>query len=288
MAGNELLDRDRELRAVDALVAQAAEGEARLVLIEGAAGIGKTRLLGEARRRAEAAGMRALAARGSELEREFAFGVVRQLFEPVLGRERRRALAGAAATAEAVFTALAGADTADSSFAALHGLYWLAANLTEEGPLALVGDDLHWCDRASLRFSPTWRAGSRTCRCSWRRACARPSPAPTRRCWPSSPATRWPRRCIRARSAMPPSTRSCAGAWGRAPTTPSWPRARRPAAATRSSSASAPEDSGREYMNFAERAQDVAKFFGTQDAARLRALKARVDPDGTVVANHPV
>jgi len=152
MAGNELLDRDRELRAVDGLVAQAVEGEARLMLIEGAAGIGKTRLLGEARRRAEAAGMRALAARGSELEREFAFGVVRQLFEPLLGRERRRALAGAAATAEAVFTAPAGADTADSSFAALHGLYWLAANLTEEGPLALVVDDLHWCDRASLRF----------------------------------------------------------------------------------------------------------------------------------------
>jgi FAD/FMN-containing dehydrogenase len=50
----------------------------------------------------------------------------------------------------------------------------------------------------------------------------------------------------------------------------------------------APEDSGREYMNFAERARDVARFFGTQDAARLRALKARLDPDGTVVANHPV
>ena len=82
MAGPELLDRDRELHAVDGLVAEAAEGEARLVLIEGAAGIGKTRLLSEARRRAEAAGMRALTARGSELEREFAFGVVRQLFEP--------------------------------------------------------------------------------------------------------------------------------------------------------------------------------------------------------------
>ena len=70
MAGPELLDRDRELQAVDGLVAEAAEGEARLVLIEGAAGIGKTRLLSEARRRAEAAGMQALTARGSELERE--------------------------------------------------------------------------------------------------------------------------------------------------------------------------------------------------------------------------
>ena len=154
MAGPELLDRDRELQAVDGLVAEAAEGEARLVLIEGAAGIGKTRLLSEARRRAEAAGMRALTARGSELEREFAFGVVRQLFEPVLGRngERELLLAGAAESAEAVFAAPVGEDAGDSSFAALHGLYWLAVNLTAEAPLALVVDDLHWCDRASLRF----------------------------------------------------------------------------------------------------------------------------------------
>ena len=154
MAGPELLDRDRELQAVDGLVAEAAEGEARLVLIEGAAGIGKTRLLSEARRRAEAAGMRALTARGSELEREFAFGVVRQLFEPVLGRngERQPLLAGAAESAEAVFSAPVGEDAGDSSFAALHGLYWLAVNLTAEAPLALVVDDLHWCDRASLRF----------------------------------------------------------------------------------------------------------------------------------------
>ena len=154
MAGPELLDRDRELQAVDGLVAEAADGEARLVLIEGAAGIGKTRLLSEARRRAEAAGMRALTARGSELEREFAFGVVRQLFEPVLGRngERELLLAGAAESAEAVFSAPVGEDTGDTSFAALHGLYWLAVNLTAEAPLALVVDDLHWCDRASLRF----------------------------------------------------------------------------------------------------------------------------------------
>jgi len=72
-----LLDRDGELRALDHLVEAAAGGEARLVLVEGAAGIGKTRLVAEARRRAEMAGMRTLSARGSELERAFAFGVVR-------------------------------------------------------------------------------------------------------------------------------------------------------------------------------------------------------------------
>ena len=49
-----------------------------------------------------------------------------------------------------------------------------------------------------------------------------------------------------------------------------------------------PEDSGREYLNFAERTRDAATFFGTRDAARLRAVKARVDPERTVPANHPV
>ena len=41
---------------------------------------------------------------------------------------------------------------ADPSFAILHGLYWLTANLAESGPILLAIDDLHWADRPSLRF----------------------------------------------------------------------------------------------------------------------------------------
>jgi hypothetical protein len=55
-----------------------------MALIEGPAGIGKTRLLGELKQGASERGLRILSARGSELEREFPFGVVRQL------RRRRR------------------------------------------------------------------------------------------------------------------------------------------------------------------------------------------------------
>ena len=32
-----------------------------------------------------------------------------------------------------------------------HGLYWLASNLAAESPLALVVDDLQWCDAPSVR-----------------------------------------------------------------------------------------------------------------------------------------
>lgn len=136
-------------------VERAVAGDGRVVVVEGPAGIGKSRLLAEARGRAEPS-MRVLCARGSELEGKFAFGVVRQLFEGELSApERREALlAGAAVPAAAVFGAPhAGAPHEDgASFAALHGLYGLVLNLAAEGPMLLVVDDLHWSDRPSLLF----------------------------------------------------------------------------------------------------------------------------------------
>ena len=36
--------------------------------------------------------------------------------------------------------------------AVLHGLYWLIADRTDRGPLALLVDDAHWLDQASARF----------------------------------------------------------------------------------------------------------------------------------------
>jgi AAA ATPase domain len=114
--------------------------------------------VGEVRRRAAAADLRVLAARGGELEREFPFGVVRQLFEPViLGDGGNGAVfAGAAGAARPIFevveTAASGDGAADPSFAVLHGLFWLTVNLSGERPLVVAVDDLHWSDHASLRF----------------------------------------------------------------------------------------------------------------------------------------
>jgi predicted ATPase len=98
-----LLEREREVATLDAFIEGVGRAGSRLGLIGGPAGIGKTSLLAEARRLAEAEGIRILAARGSELEREFAYGVVRQLFEPALAatRARERALGGGAAPARA-------------------------------------------------------------------------------------------------------------------------------------------------------------------------------------------
>ncbi len=154
MADADLLERDDELGIVDDLVGDAAAGEGRFLLIEGPAGIGKTRVLAEVRRRAGTR-VRVLSARGGELEGAFPFGVVRQLFEGLLADDELagRVFAGAAAPARDVLGAPTGqTQSGGASFAVLHGLYWLALNLAEEQPLVLAVDDLHWVDRPSLRF----------------------------------------------------------------------------------------------------------------------------------------
>lgn len=150
-----LLERDRELAEIDGCIAAAAAGRASFLVLEGRAGMGKSSLLDEARARAAAAGLTTSSAIGSELEVEFAFGVVRQLLEPLVGaldrHERARVFEGAAALAEPVLD-LRGEPAVGGQFAALHGLYWVAANLSGAGPLLLAVDDAHWSDAASLRW----------------------------------------------------------------------------------------------------------------------------------------
>jgi DNA-binding CsgD family transcriptional regulator len=155
-----LLEREAQVAALRALADAAQSGGGRFVVIEGSAGIGKTRLLAEGRAVAGAAGMRVLAARGGELEGEFAYGIVRQLFEPLLAAVspdlRAELLSGPAALVEPLFGAPEPAGSlaapAEGSFAILHGLYWLAANVAFQQPTLLAIDDLHWADTPSLRW----------------------------------------------------------------------------------------------------------------------------------------
>jgi DNA-binding CsgD family transcriptional regulator len=127
-------------------------------VIEGPPGIGKTSLIAEAKTRAHEAGVQVLSARGSELERAFSYGVVRQLFEQFLARlsaeGRAELLTGAAALATPLFepAQLAEESADDASLATLHGLYWLTANVASRGRVLLAIDDLHCSDVPSLRW----------------------------------------------------------------------------------------------------------------------------------------
>ena len=155
-ATESLLERDAELAEIDAALARVVDGDGSLVAIEGTGGIGKSRLLGAARERAAALDIRVLAARASELERSFSFGVVRQLLESTVltapEAQRSAWLSGAAQLASVVLEAQGEPPGDDAIFPRLHGLYWLSANLATERPLLLTVDDVQWADESSLAF----------------------------------------------------------------------------------------------------------------------------------------
>jgi predicted ATPase len=81
-----LLERAAQLESITAAIERAVDGAGSVALIEGEAGIGKTELLRASCQIASEAGLTVLTARASELERDYGFGVVRQLFSP---RSRR-------------------------------------------------------------------------------------------------------------------------------------------------------------------------------------------------------
>ena len=144
-----LLERDAELAALGELVAGAAAARGRLVLIEdrrGSASRACCRACATGRPGSSGCWPPARASSSASSPTASSASCSRRTWP----RGPRRCSAGSAAPAAAVFAGLEGEGGA--SFAALHGLYWLALNLAAERPLLLAVDDLHWCDRPSLRF----------------------------------------------------------------------------------------------------------------------------------------
>jgi DNA-binding CsgD family transcriptional regulator len=155
-----LLEREDVMSRAEVALERAQSGRGSLLVIEGRAGMGKTAVLAAVRETAAARGLRVLRGRGAQLEREFGFGVVRQLVEPAMmamsAEERSALLQGPAELAGRVL-GLPGANgiappDGDPSFAVLHGLYWLLAGMAAERPALLVVDDGQWADAASLRY----------------------------------------------------------------------------------------------------------------------------------------
>jgi tetratricopeptide (TPR) repeat protein len=147
-----LVERDSELAAIETF-----ERRGGVMLIEAGAGVGKTSLVDAACTIARREKRIVLRARGSDLERDFAFGIARQLFErrcvDATADERDALLAGPARPVAALFQPDDASHTEqDTGFAVLHGLYWLTVNLADHAPLLLAVDDAHWADESSLRW----------------------------------------------------------------------------------------------------------------------------------------
>ena len=153
-----LLERERELDEIERALARGAGGEGLCLIIEGPAGVGKTRLLDAAHGLAQDEGFRLLSARAGEREREYSWGTVRSLFEPILIASDEAELdelwSGPAAAGRSLLegTVAPTEGTPDSSFAIFNSLYWLTRRLADRQPLLLAIDDLHWVDGASLGF----------------------------------------------------------------------------------------------------------------------------------------
>ncbi|ADB29494.1 transcriptional regulator, LuxR family [Kribbella flavida DSM 17836] len=150
------LERPGELSRIAAALDAAGQGNGRVVVIEGEAGIGKTRLVGEARALAKQRGFVRMQAIGDELESALAWGVVRQMVERSIaryaGEVRAAILAGPAGRAlDALDKATPNAGDAEVA-RTMHALWWVAVDLASPRPLLISVDDAQWSDLPSLRF----------------------------------------------------------------------------------------------------------------------------------------
>jgi len=145
--------REAELGALGEALGRVAAGGPAVVLVEGEAGIGKTRLLAQVLQDARGRGMQVAAGRAEELERTRPFGLLAAAF----GCAR-----SAADPRRAAIAALLGAPgagelgpitvTSDPGlrFRVVDALTDLVEELALAGPLVIGLDDLQWADPSSL------------------------------------------------------------------------------------------------------------------------------------------
>ncbi|MFD9463816.1 AAA family ATPase [Streptomyces sp. NPDC060027] len=129
-----------------------------LLAFAGRAGIGKTTLLAEVRRRSAAKGCTVLSARGGEQEQRVAFHVARQLLQPQLAgfseAELRASLGSWYAIVGPALGLCAPSEGAPPDQQGLRaGLDWVLTHLAvQRAPMVLVLDDAHWADAESLSW----------------------------------------------------------------------------------------------------------------------------------------
>src|SRR6476469_8744929 len=145
-AGAVLLGRRAESAALDEIVEAVREGESRVLVLRGEAGVGKSALLDHMAR--TATNMNILRAVGVESEMELAFAALHQLCLPLLDRLPHLPDPQCEAL-ETVFGIRAGAPP--DRFLVGLAVLSLLSDVAEERPLFCLVDDAQWLDRASMQ-----------------------------------------------------------------------------------------------------------------------------------------
>ncbi len=150
MAPPALVQRTDALGLCERLIGASTEGG--LALFEGSAGIGKSALIDAACAMGAARGLTVLRAAGSEFECDCAYGVVRQLFDPLLsGRSRRRSTLSRPVRVAGAALGLA-PENGEADHLVRHALLRILTERAGEAPVLLAIDDLELADPESLDF----------------------------------------------------------------------------------------------------------------------------------------
>src|SRR6185312_6086828 len=141
-----LLGREQERDEIDRALARARSGSSATLALVGEAGIGKTALLDYAAEHAE--GMQLLRARGIESEAQIPFASLLELLRPAVPMLERIPRPQAVAL-EGAFALRPG--PAQDRFAVGAATLSLLAAYAEQGPVAVLLDDVHWLDESSAQ-----------------------------------------------------------------------------------------------------------------------------------------
>ena len=154
-----LIGRDREWDILTRSWAKAVTGHARVALIEGDAGVGKTRLASDFLRWVTAQGGTVLQGRGYDVRGGVPLGAIIEALRsgidaPGLAGTDPQWLAEVARVVPDLRTrfpavSAAGPSTAADGWRLLEGAAQLLAAVAEEAPIAVLIDDLQWCDAES-------------------------------------------------------------------------------------------------------------------------------------------
>ena len=149
----QLRGREVEIRVLREALARVSAGRSAIVLIEGEAGIGKTRLLEQALEDACGRGMQVAAGRAEELEQTRPFGLVADAFECTVSSPdpRRAAIAGLLAwRSDGDRSPVTVTSDPGLQYRAVDAITDLAEELALGRPLVIGADDLQWADPSSL------------------------------------------------------------------------------------------------------------------------------------------